>query len=342
MTFPFREIRVAAKDILIVKLSSMGDLFHALPAVHALRVGLNAEVDWVTQPEYARLVRCFTDVRDVIPFPRRGLLRGITGYLRAVRRRRYDLVIDLQGLMKSVLAAKCARTDRVLGPSYCREGSRFVYDAVCGTPDRDRHAVDAAMDVVRHLGLPDQPILFPVVFPAANPIGSRPRVAIIPASRHENKNWPLTSYAELSRRLIQDCGASVYLFGGESDRELCTQLQHAIEAGNVCSKVVNMAGRTGMAELGGWLKAMDLVVANDSGPIHMAVAGGCKVLALFGPTDPRRTGPYGAGHRVLTGESDCRPCLQRQCRANGVECLRALPVESVYAAACEMLGRRDS
>lgn len=332
---------MAARDILIVKLSSMGDLFHALPAVHALRVGLNAEVDWVTQPEYARLVRCFTDVRDVIPFPRYGLLRGLTGYLKVVRRRRYDLVVDLQGLMKSVLAAKCAKTARIVGPSYCREGSRYFYDSVCGSPSRDRHAVDAALDVVRHLGIPEQPIVFPVVFPEANPTGSRPRVAIIPASRHENKNWPLSSYAELSRRLIRDCGASVYLFGGDPDRELCSELQRDVEAGNKCGGVVNMTGRTGMVELGGWLKAMDLVVANDSGPIHMAAAAGTKVLALFGPTDPRRTGPYGAGHRVLTGESECRPCLQRQCRKQGAECLRTLPVESVYAAACDMLKGRD-
>lgn len=333
---------MAARDILIVKLSSMGDLFHALPAVHALRVGLNAEVDWVTQPEYARLVRCFTDVRDVIPFPRHRVLRGLPEYLRVVRRRRYDLVVDLQGLMKSLLAAKCANAAKIVGPSYCREGSRYFYDAVCGSPVRGRHAVDAAMDVVRYLGIHDQSILFPVSFPDANPIGSRPRVAILPASRHENKNWPLSSYADLSRRLIQDGGALVYLFGGDADRELCSRLQHAIEAGNAGGKVVNMTARTGMPELGGWLKAMDLVVANDSGPIHMAAAGGTKVLALFGPTDPARTGPYGAGHRVLTGESACRPCFQRQCRGRGVECLRLLPVEAVYAAARDLLNRRDA
>ncbi len=330
---------MAAGNILVVKLSSLGDIFHALPAVHALRVGLDADVDWVTQPEYTGLVRCFKDVREVIPFPRQGLARGFAAFWRCVRRRHYDLVVDLQGLMKSLLAAKSARGQQVLGPSYCREGTRFFYDAVSGPANRNRHAVDEAMDVVRFLGLSDAQVMFPVAFPTIPPVAGAPRVAMLPASRHENKNWPLEYFAEVARGLVHNRGASIHLFGSEADRTICLALQHAIEAGDSCSKVVNMAGHTGMVQLGGWLASMDLVIANDSGPIHMAAAAGTRVLAIFGPTDPRRTGPYGDGHCVLTSNSPCSPCCRRICRREDEVCLRTVSPELVFSAASEMLNR---
>lgn len=329
---------MATKQILVVKLSSMGDLFHALPAVHALRNGLDAEVDWVTQPEYAPLVRCFPDIRDVIPFPRRGAVMGLPGYWRAVRRRRYDLVIDLQGLLKSVLAARMAIAGKVIGPSFCREGSRYLYDAVAGPPNRNRHAVDEALDIVRHFGLPMGEAVFPVQFPPVTPLTGRPRVGIIPASRWPNKSWPVEYYAEISHLLMHQEGVAIHLFGSEQERGASVAIQHAVEAGHACSRVVNLAGRTGMAELGGWLKAMDLVIANDSGPAHMAAAAGTPVLALFGPTDPVRTGPYGRRNRVVQADLACRPCLGRQCRREIPDCMRTIRPETVYQVAREMLG----
>lgn len=326
-----------SKRILVVKLSSMGDLFHALPAVHCLRTGLDAAVDWVTQPEYVALVRCFTDVADVIPFPRRGILSGLPGYWRAVRREEYDMVIDLQGLLKSAIAARMAAAGKVIGPSHSREGSRYLYDAIAGPANRDRHAVDEAMDVVRYLGLPAGEAVFPVQFPPVTPVTGRPRIAIIPASRWPNKNWPVEYYAEIAHLLMHHEGATMHLFGSERDRGACVAIQHALEAGHACSRVVNLAGRTGMAEMGGWLKAMDLVIANDSGPIHMAAAAGTPVLALFGPTDPRRTGPYGTGHRVLKADLPCMPCFLKTCRKEIPDCMRAIQPEAVYEAACGML-----
>jgi lipopolysaccharide heptosyltransferase II len=260
--------------------------------------------------------------------------------MKAMRGLRYDLVIDLQGLLKSALVSKLVKAGRVIGPSFHREGSHLLYDRVAGTCDRNRHAVEEAMDVVRFLGLPVPPVEFPVVFPAVEMLTGRPRVAVVPSSRRENKNWPVEFYAEVAHRLMHQDSASIYLMGGRSDRETCATLQHALEAGNTSSRVVNLAGRTTLVEMGGWLKGMDVVLANDSGPMHMAVAIKIPVVAMFGPTDPVRTGPYGAGNRVVTVAMDCQPCFKRTCPLEGIDCMRAITQEAVYGAVKELLARR--
>ena len=119
-------------QILIVKLSSLGDLFHALPAVHNLKVGLDATVDWVVQSEYADLVRCFSDVDRVIALDRSALVDNWVPFRDALREREYDLIVDLQGLLKSALTARFARGCKRIGPSFHREGSRLLYHAVAG------------------------------------------------------------------------------------------------------------------------------------------------------------------------------------------------------------------
>ena len=138
--------------VLVVKLSALGDLFHSLPAVHNLKVGLGAEIDWVTQKEYVDLVRCFTDVDRVIPFYRKAFFTNLKLFLEELRTRDYDYVIDLQGLLKSAIVARLARGKERIGPSFHREGSHLFYSAVAGEPARNRHAVEENLDIVRHLG----------------------------------------------------------------------------------------------------------------------------------------------------------------------------------------------
>ena len=139
------------KRILVIKLSSLGDIFHAIPTVHNLQAALDAEVDWVTQPEYVDLVKSFPMVSAVIPFPRRNFWTCAGGLVRAVRAKHYDYVIDLQGLIKSAIVAQVARGGKKIGPSFQREGSRFLYDEIAGRRNKDRHAVDEYLDRRIHL-----------------------------------------------------------------------------------------------------------------------------------------------------------------------------------------------
>jgi lipopolysaccharide heptosyltransferase I len=332
---------MAQKRILIVKLSSMGDIFHALPAVHCLREGLDAEVDWVVQSEYVELLGCFPDVSNVIPFPRRNFFSGVGGFLPALRRHSYDLVVDLQGLLKSALVAKLARGRKVIGPSFYREGANLLYDAVAGVRDKNRHAVVENLDVVRYLGLQPVTVQFPVQFPVRSFGSTGPRVALMPVSRGAQKNWPVRNFIEVARRLKDETGAFITLFGMAAEAAICETIRVALESGVSGPPAVNLAGKTSLVEMGSWLAGMSLVIANDSGPIHMAAALGVPVVAVFGPTDPKRTGPYGDIHRVVTADMGCQPCFQKSCSQEDPECLLRVTPDRVAQEAIDILRARS-
>ncbi|MDD5677613.1 MAG: glycosyltransferase family 9 protein [Kiritimatiellae bacterium] len=318
--------------VLVVKLSSLGDLFHALPAVHCLKAGLQARIDWVVHPQYRELVSCFTDVDRVIPLARDFMSGALAGDVRAVRAESYDLIVDLQGILKSALVARLARGSHRIGPSFHREGSRLFYQAIAGSRNKDRHAVEEILDVVRHLGLPVLPPVFPVEFPMQLVGEPEPRVALIPFSRWPSKNWPVSSFIQTGRDLQEHANASIFLIGGAAEAAACAEMAKEFKG-----RVINLAGKLSLPQLGGILQAMNLVIANDSGPMHMAASLGTPVLAVFGPTDKKRTGPYGDFHRVTMGKLLCQPCFSKQCRFQDGFCLRTVMPGYVTTIALEML-----
>ena len=320
--------------VLVIKLSSLGDLFHALPAVHALKAGLAADVDWVVNDAYTGLVGCFTDVSRVIPFPRGRTLRHFPAFLKDLRRERYDLVVDLQGLLKSAIIGRLARGGRRIGPSFQREGARMFYDEVAGVLDKNRHAIEENLEIARSLGGAVGPPAFPVRYEVPDLKEPRPRVGMVVLSRWATKNWPADCFAEVGRRLQQTIGASIYLFGGPENVAVHQQILDGLTA-----PAVELAGRCSLADMPGMLKAMDLLIANDTGPVHIAAAVGTPVLVIFGPTDPVRTGPYGPNHRIVRASVACQPCLSRTCHRGTVECLHGVTPERVAEVALEMLGR---
>lgn len=322
--------------VLIVKLSSLGDLFHALPAVHMIRAGLEAQIDWVTQPAYADLVRCFTDVDDIITFPRDAFFSRAPSYFRCLRANRYDVVVDLQGLLKSaLLVSRLVRAPRRVGPSFSREGAKMFYTEVA-RPGGGTHAVELALDTVRHLGLPLTEPEFPVSFPVYHADQPGPHVAFIPCSRWFAKNWPAARFVELAARLQAERNACIHIIGGPGDEKDGADL-----ASGLRGRHVNHCARHTLAETGGLLQAMDLVVSVDTGPMHMAAAVGTPVLAVFGPTDPARTGPYGNPHRVVQAEGlSTHPDGSRAFKRNELAGQWNVPVERVADTALHMLARK--
>ena len=331
--------------ILIVKLSSLGDLFHALPAVHNIKTGLGAEIHWVTQTEYAEIVQCFTDVDRVIPFPRHSLAKDLRVFWRRLRMWDYDYVLDMQGLLKSAVIAFLARGRRKIGPSFQREGAFLFYSAVANRRDRGRHAVDQCMDTVRYLGLSCLNLDFPVAFQPAGRSEPRPRVGMLPLSRWPTKNWPEASFAAVGRALREQRDATIYLLGGPGDRPVCERIEREISGAGEgrAGSVVNLAGTMSLPATGGLIGELDLLIANDSGPIHMAAAVRTPALVVFGPTDPSRTGPYGSIHRVVRANRECQPCFSRTCRFGDTPCLKEVTPDRVIEEALRILdaaGRR--
>jgi ADP-heptose:LPS heptosyltransferase len=322
--------------ILIVKLSSMGDTLHALPTVTELKRQLGAEIHWAVQPEFADLVGRFACVDRVLVVPRRGGWGERSGSVAALRAETYDLVVDLQGLLKSAVVARLARSPRRIGPSFHREGARLFYTEVAGPLDKSRHAVDECMDVLDALGLPrPSRALFPLNLPdmaASLGPGAGPRVAIAPLSRWATKNWPLAHFAEVARRLGTEFGAELHGIGGPADRPTVDRLA---ELAGVPLR--NHCGEHDLAQTGGLLARMSLLLSNDSGPMHLAAALGVPCVVPFGPTLSGRTGPYGPGHRVLR-LGNCPPCRSKVCRRGDAICLAQLSPDLVFAAARDVLG----
>jgi lipopolysaccharide heptosyltransferase I len=330
--------------ILIIKLSSLGDLFHALPAVHNLKVSLDAQIDWVTNKGYVDLVRCFDDVDDVIGFPRKAFSANFNEFKKQLRAKEYDLIIDMQGLLKSALTARLARGSRRIGPSFHREGSKLFYNSVAGPCDRTRHAVIENLDIISHLKLEKIQPEFHVTFPqpAAEPDSldlfpkkqnaERPQVAICPASRWKTKNWPTERFAEVAKKLQESMDASITLLGGPEDIETCRIIEDILE--KPCR---NLAGKTSIIEMGGILQNVDLLIANDSGPSHMAAAVNTPTLVIFGPTNPDRTRPFGDIHHVLKTAYPCQPCHSRICQNPDIPCINGVKIYQVLDKAKEML-----
>jgi len=280
--------------ILVVKLSAFGDLLHAVPIVHRLAGHYRCPVDWVTQPEYVDLVKLHADVDRVMAFPRKGALRKTPGFIRELRRERYGLAVDLQGLAKSGMVLGLCRADRKLACPVSREGAhRFATERPPSTGAV--HALDCLRDTLRYLEVDPDPVVYPLDWPEIPALpGKAPRVGFAPRSRWPGKDWPFAQFAELGRRLVAEVGASIHIVGGPGDREVGAELVAGIGEG-----AVSHCGEFSLTQLGSALKRLDVLVCNDTGPMHLAAAVGTPVVALFGPTDPAQTGPWGEGHTVL-------------------------------------------
>jgi ADP-heptose:LPS heptosyltransferase len=337
------------KRILVVKLSSLGDIAHALPAVRALKERTGAEIDWLVQPEYAGLLECCPDVARAIPFPRRHPVAGAWRFWKALRREEYGAVIDLQGLLKSALPARLARRTRrakVFGPAWAREGAEHLYTLrPVKNAGARRHAVLEAMDVVGLYAPPEEgaeavprPRIEPPEWDGEEPEGgdgeetAGPRVGMAPFSRWSTKNWGTEKFAELGARLAREMGCRIHILGGPGDAAEGRALAGRIPGARA------ECGTMGLASLCGFMKGLDLMVSVDSGPMHWADAMGVPLVAVYGATDPVRTGPWWQPESVVTAEGlECRPCHARKCRRGDCACLGELSVEAVFRAAMAQL-----
>lgn len=346
--------------ILLVKPSSLGDVVHALPVLHGLRVRYpTARIDWLIAPAFAPLIEGHPDLSEAVLFDRRhygaigrrwGATRGFLRFLRELRQRRYDLVIDLQGLFRSGFLARVTGAPVRLGFRNGREGSPFFYTDLIETPDSDAHAVDRNMRVAERLGFADARARFDLALTAAEldeagrMLGEAgispgpPLVAVFPGARWETKLWPVERFAAAVDRVVQ-AGLAVVLLGGPDEAERCQEIER-----RCASLVVNLVGRTTVRQLAAVIARCAVVLCQDSAPMHLAVALDRPLVCLTGPTNPARTGPYQRVEDVVRLALDCSPCYLRrlnQC-PHGHRCMEELAVEPVAQAVLQRAGAARS
>jgi lipopolysaccharide heptosyltransferase I len=334
-------------NILIVKLSAIGDVVQALPCLEAVKKAFpGSAVDWAVEEAAAGILEGHPLIDRLLVSRRKywipmlcspstitRAIGEIAGFLRTLRERRYDIAIDLQGLLKSGIIIGAARAERKTGFDGTRELSYFFLNERLPAYDREKHALERYLDVARYLGAVDPsptctlPIDRERAVMRARAGGlvkdGRRLVVINPVARWKTKLWDEEKFARLADRLVTERNAVVIFTGSPDDRAVTERTR-----GMMRENAVNWAGETTLKELAALASMADLFITTDTGPMHLAAAAGARVVALFGPTAPGRTGPYGPGHEVVRKGLACSPCFRRTCDI-GVRCMEEITVDDV-------------
>jgi len=337
--------KVNCRKILVVKPSSLGDVVHSLPFLNAIRKCFpKAEIHWVIAKGLEDLLEGHPMINKLIIINKdlwKNLscagttLKEIRQLFRQLSHEKYDMVVDLQGLLRSGLITAATRSPLRVGFQEAREGSKLFYTRKVRV-SRDIHAVDRYMKVAEELGcdLGDRAFSFPLAVGVGAETGkfvNRGHYAVlVPGARWKTKIWPAESFGKVASMLP----LRSVVIGSNADKTLADRV--VSQSGE---KAVSLAGETSLRGLIEIMRAAEVVITNDSGPMHIAAALDVPVVAIFGPTSPKRTGPYGAGHVVLQSPADCVPCFKRECKDN-IRCMNEITPDAVYQAALEVL-RRD-
>lgn len=300
--------------ILIVRPSALGDVCRTVPVLATLRRAFpQARIDWIVQQEYVAAIGAHPDLDEAVCFPRGRFARWwrnprvaweMLRWFAGLRRRRYDLVIDCQGLGRSGLITWATRAARRVGPRAAREFGWLGY-TVRHVADA-RHTVDQMMALLSAEGLEPAYDMRLYVADAdrlwwrrqrlAEGVGARYAV-LAPTSRWPGKRWPQRQWLSLVEPLAARGFERVVLVGSPSEaRQVRTLVEEADP-----TLLVSLVGQTTVGQTMAVLNGAGLVVANDSAPLHMAVGLQRPCLGLYGPTDPDAVGPYGRPHAVLQG-----------------------------------------
>jgi lipopolysaccharide heptosyltransferase I len=289
------------RRILLIRPSALGDVCRSVPVLVSLKRAFpEATVDWMVQDSFVEAIESHPDLGQVVPFPRKqlgrfmrtGRIDRVLGWMRSVRRNNYDLVVDAQGLLRSGLIARAAGAGVRVGYANAQEGAGFLYNRRFRV-GRDLHAVDRMLALIEAAGI--EPIADMRLYTSeaarseAEALCPEPAVVIAPTSRWAAKRWPIDRFADLTARLLDAGTGPIAIVGGPGEEEQCKPLldRFADEP-----RVINLVGRTRIGVLMAVIERARVVVANDSAALHMAAGFGRPTVALFGPTEVARVGPY--------------------------------------------------
>ncbi|MGD0275015.1 MAG: lipopolysaccharide heptosyltransferase II [Syntrophales bacterium] len=344
-------------NILIIKLSAIGDVVHTLPSLALLRkLYPNTHITWVIEEAASYLIFGHPDLDQVIISRRKAWIedlkrgkiwpvaREVHSFFKALRSQSYDMVIDFHGLFKSAVMVAISGGKRKIGYDSLQEMSGLFYNERI-PEDMGKHAVDRYMDFIRYLDRKDglgnnMPVLFHIPIQETNHRRveallaehgldiHKSFVAVNPLALWETKLWSDEKFAELGDRIVNELNIPVVFTGSQSAyTDGIGRRMHRPS--------IHLGGKTSLKDLAALYGKASLLVTTDSGPMHIAAAVGTPVVALFGPTDPVRTGPYGEKHIVIRKDLACSPCFKKDCPTR--QCLEEVEVEDVFAAVKHIL-----
>lgn len=346
--------------ILIVKISSMGDILHALPALCALRSRFpEAHLSWLVDERFTELLNGHPALDEVIPARaprwvnrvriRQDIARGAAHFqsILHLRQREFDLAIDLQGLLRSALLARASGAARILGFASAREGAPLLYTDRIDVRGH-RHVVRQNLALIEPLTGPIDRVEFGLhidvdaqrtadrVLTERGIAPTSPYLLIAPKSSRREKDWPVDRWGELVDHVWNRHALPSVLVGGGSEAKACGAI-----AGRSAGVVATVLSQP-LSVVAAMMKRSLLMIGPDSGPVHLAAALGRPVVAIFGPTPPERLAPWGFENWVVHQTADC-PACQRKSRRRWTRephrCLSQLSVGVVAEHVDRILGR---
>jgi heptosyltransferase I len=334
--------------ILIVRLSALGDIVHALPVLAAIKKAMpDARVDWLVEANYTAILTLATGLnRRVIvransasETPEAIAFTGGSGYLSAARYLRaqhYDVALDLQGLLKSSVWARASGARRVVGfdRAHLREELAASFYSESVMPDASGHVMRKNLSVLSALQIappaPElrlQPIATPEMVKAIQAAGgSNGYIVINPGAAWPNKRWPPDRFGAVANALRDRTGLHSLVTWGPKERALADAVSQA--SGGAATP----APPTSVSDLAALMQSAALAISGDTGPLHIAAAVGTPIVGLFGPTRPERNGPWEPRDEVIARSETCVCHHKRQC-LRGAPCINEIPVDEVIAAA---------
>ena len=321
-------------NILVVRLGALGDIVHTIPAAAALRAAHpHARIDWLVDTSQRQIIDLIQGIDRVIAVPS-GTPAGWLETVRELRRVSYDAALDFQGLMKSAVLARASGARRVVGFSiwHLREkAARPFYSETAGSDavapprgeqspdiavrqDSRRHVIHKNLSLLRTLGVHSDRIVFPLargnseaLRDVRRALGSQPFALINPGAAWPNKRWPAGRFAEVALFLRDVRGLPSIVLWGPGEEPLARAVVEFARG------AAHVAPPSGIADLLELARAASLVVSGDTGPLHIALAVGTPAVALYGPTDPVRNGPWSSDDLVVSRHASCRCHYARRC-----------------------------
>lgn len=345
-------------NILIVKTSAIGDVIHTLPSLSAIRKHYpQAAITWLVEEAAADIIRGHAALDRVLVSKRKSWLHGLQStscpavlreiwqFIRELRDTEYDLIIDFQGLLKSGILIGLARGKRKVGYGRGMEHAECSYiflNERIPAVSMDQHAIKREQHLLRAIGINPAAIRFDIPVSPADRARlqeilanhglepSVPLVAINPVATWKTKLWDSKKFAQVADNLRRRKITVVFTGSGNDRGYIDTILSDMQE------QAVNLAGATDLKTLAALYERAGLVISTDTGPMHLAAALGTPVVAVFGPTAPWRTGPFGEQHKVVRCDLACSPCFKKQCEQ--FDCMPQISVVQVMAAVDAIIG----
>lgn len=324
--------------ILIFNVNWRGDVLFSTPAIRAIRKRYpDAHLACAVPPRCKEILLGNPDLDEIIIYDENGLHKDLIGKLRfvlTIKRKRFDQSFLFHRSFTRALLIYLTGIPERIGYSTKRRG--ILLTTKIPTPNESLHKIEYFLGIVRAKGIEAESKCcefhissearnFARQFLMNHGVADSDFLAVLnPGGNWDPKRWPVERYAELGDELVEKYSAKILITGAVKDEMLVDNIVRLMR-----QKPISSCGKTDLMQLGALLERANLVISGDSGPMHMAVAIGTRVIALFGPTSPRITGPYGRGdYTVIWKDVGCEvPCYELACKDN--RCMKAITVDDV-------------